>query len=170
MLLFFFFAAVQYSQAQNKTPLEYQVKAAFLFNFTRFINWPPSAFKSSDAPFIIGITGIDPFGSYLDELVEGETVAGHPIVVQRYRAVKDVADCQILFIAVSDSETIKGILSVASRRNILTVSDADNFTNLGGAIRFFKEENKIKIEINKSAVKLSQLDVSAKLLRLARVN
>src|SRR5258708_3931400 len=135
MLLLFLLVAVQFSQAQNKTPLEYQVKAAFLFNFTRFINWPPSAFKSPDTPFIIGIAGSDPFGSYLDEIVEGETVNGHPIVVERYRFIKDVTDCQILFIELADPEMIKGILSAAGHRGVLTVSDADNFTTLGGAIR-----------------------------------
>jgi len=155
--------------AQNKPPLEYQVKAAFLFNFTRFINWPSSAFKSDDAPFVIGIAGNDPFGSFLDDIVQGESVGGRPIVIQRLNDFKDVSNCRILFINSNEPATIKEILAATAHRSILTVSDADNFIRLGGAVRFFKKENKIKIEINTFAVKDSQLEVSSKLLSVVKV-
>jgi YfiR/HmsC-like len=170
MALFFLLIIPPALQAQNTIPLEYQLKAAFLFNFTRFINWPSQAFNSPDDPFVIGIAGNDPFGSYLDAIVEGEQVAGHHIVVVRYHDVKDIPACQILFIDIKEPAKVKEILAMADRRNTLTVSDADNFTNWGGDVQFFKEENKIKIEINIAAAKAAQLEISSKLLRVAKVN
>lgn len=167
--LLFFIALGQPALAQKKPALEYQVKAAFLFNFTRFINWPPTAFNSPNAPFIIGIIGNDPFGSYIEEIVEGEKVGNHPIAVQRYHDAKDVVNCNILFININEPARVKEILSVIDQQNLLTVSDADNFTKLGGEVRFFKEDNKIRIQINLAAAKASQLEISSKLLRIAKI-
>ena len=155
--------------AQGKPPLEYQVKAAFLFNFTRFIHWPSTAYVSPDAPFIIGIAGNDPFGTYLDDLVNGEQTDGHRIIVRRYADGQDLNGCQLLFINLNDQAKEKAILAQASRQNTLTVSDADDFITAGGMLQFYKEDNKIKMEIKLGAVKAAQIDVSSKLLQVAKI-
>jgi hypothetical protein len=155
--------------AQPKPSLEYQVKAAFLFNFTRFIHWPASAYTSADAPFVIGIAQNDPFGAYLDDLVNGEQVDGHHIIIRRYADGQDVSDCQLLYIGSTDQTKLKALLAQMAHRNILTVSDTDDFIKAGGILRFYKDENKIKMEIKLAAAKAAQLDISAKLLQVAKV-
>jgi len=154
---------------QGKPSLEYQVKAAFLFNFTRFIRWPATAYTSPDAPFVIGISGSDPFGTYLDDLVNDEEIDGHRIVVRRYAEGQDIGGCQLLFINWNDEAKEKAVLAQASRQNILTVGDANNFIRAGGMLHFYKEENKVKMEIKLAAVKAAQLDISSKLLQVAKV-
>lgn len=155
--------------AKADTAPEYQVKAAFLYNFIRFIDWPPDAFSSPEAPFVIGILGNDPFGRYIDEIVKGEKAGNHPIVVQRYRNIKDIVHCHILFINTGEAIHLKEILSFTDRRSILTVSDSGNFTASGGIIGFFKEENKVRLQINIASARNAQLDISSKLLSLARI-
>lgn len=169
LLLLFVWGNAQQVQAQSKPPLEYQLKAAFLFNFTRFIHWPASAYASADSPFVIGIVGNDPFGTYLDDLVNGELADGHRIIVRRYAEGADLTGCQLIFISAGDAARLKVILSAIGQQQVLTVGDADSFTSSGGMVRFFKENNRIKIEIRLNTVKTAQLDVSAKLLQLAKV-
>jgi hypothetical protein len=156
-------------KAQSKPPLEYQVKAAFLFNFTRFIHWPPTAYAGSDAPFVIGIIGNDPFGNYLDDLVSDERTDGHRIIIRRYAEGQDLSGCHLLFIGTNDAGKLQACLALTAHQNILTVSDADNFIKLGGILRFYKEDNKVKMEIRLAGAKAAQLDISAKLLQIAKV-
>lgn len=158
------------TQGQNKPPLEYQVKAAFLFNFTRFIQWPPTTFISEDAPFVIGIIGDDPFGPYIDELVSNEQVNGHTIIVKRYNTLQDATGCQLLFVTNANAALSKTALLQALHQGAVTVSDNDHFLRDGGMIRFFKADNRIKIEIKLAAVKTAHVDISAKLLQLAKVD
>ncbi|MFD2864109.1 YfiR family protein [Mucilaginibacter antarcticus] len=154
---------------QRKLPLEYQVKAAFLFNFTKFITWPTTAFKSVDAPFVIGIIGDDPFGPYLDELVKDEKVEAHPIIVKRYTDVNDVTGCHLLFVN-SAPAIQKQIISNTATLSTLTVSDAIGFAQHGGNISFFKQDNKVRLEINIAAAKSARLDISSKLLNIAKLH
>jgi hypothetical protein len=157
------------AQAQRKPALEYQVKAAFLFNFTKFVIWPASAFKADDAPFVIGIFGNDPFGPYLDELVKGESLDTHPIIVQRYTNINEISGCHLLFVN-TNQPTQQQIITLTGTVGTLTVSDADGFVKRGGSICFFKQDNKIRIEINVAATKNSKLEISSKLLSIAKIN
>jgi hypothetical protein len=148
---------------------EHQIKAAFLFNFAQFVDWPTNALPKPQSPLVIGVLGADPFGVALDEIVRGETIKGHPLVIQRYRQVEDVGACHILFITEADSTKLKPIFARLSGRNILTVGDAEAFTQRGGMIRFFTEQKKIRLEINVAAVQKAGLTISSRLLRLARI-
>ena len=155
--------------AQPTAPAEYQIKAVFLFNFARFVDWPPKAFPDADSPFVIGVLGDDPFGSYLDETVRGEKVNGHPLTVQRYRRVSDVKACQVLFISRSEADRLDQILASLRGRSTLTVGDTDYFTSRGGMIRLATEKNKVRMHITLEAVKAANLAISSKLLRVAEV-
>jgi hypothetical protein len=155
--------------AQTEISREYQVKAVFLFNFAQFIAWPTNAFAGAQTPMTIGVLGDDPFDSFLDETVRGEKVGEHPLVIQRYRRVEDVEDCQILFVSRSEDGQTEHILAALKGRNILTVSDADGFIKDGGVVRFVTEENKIHFKINMEAAKDANLAISSKLLRLAEI-
>ncbi len=161
-------ATAQAPIAQSSASKEYRIKAVFLFNFTQFVEWPAASFSGPAAPFVIGILGDDPFGTYLDEAVQNEKVNGHPLVVQRFRDVKDAKNCQILFLNSPDAEKMKENLS-AVNTHILTVSDADNFARMGGMIRFVKESNRIRLQINPEAARSSDLLISSKLLRVSDI-
>jgi hypothetical protein len=161
------FSAIVPSQVEISK--EYQVKAVFLYNFTQFIEWPPDAFAQPDAPLVIGILGPDPFGKYLDETVQGEKINGHPLVVQRFQTFAEIGRCQILFVNTDEKSQWLPIFEYAKAQHVLTVGDVTNFSKQGGMIRFFPEENKIRIRINLTSVKNADLKVSSKLLRLAEI-
>ncbi len=158
----FSFAATVWSAP----PSEYQVKAAFLFNFAKFVQWPPNAFGDANTPYVIGVLGQDPFGSYLDETVRGERLNGRPLVVQRYRHASEIRQCHVLFISRSESDHLDQIISSLKYRKILTVTDAAG-GNGGVVIRFVTEGNRIRFKIDVQAAKIADLTISSKLLRLA---
>lgn len=155
------------SKAQSSR--EYNIKAVFLYNFTQFVEWPTDALRKPDAPFIIGILGNDPFRSAIDEAVAGEKVKGHQIMVQRYQNVKDIKNCNILFISNTEGGKLREILAALPNKNILTVSDIPEFAATGGIIRFMTKENKIKLQINLLASKEADLNISSKLLQVAEI-
>lgn len=167
---FALFFNINQSHAQTKPALEYQVKAAFLYNFTRFVSWPSSAFSSPTAPFVIGIVRNDPFGSYLEDIIDREKVDEHPIVIQHYDHAKDIGNCHILFIPAGDDNKIKEIIAFTAHQNMLTVSDANRFVNWGGVINFFKDDNKLRVQINIAAAKAAGLEISSKLLKISKIH
>jgi hypothetical protein len=153
-------------RAWSTAATEYQVKAAFLFNFAKFVEWPPNAFPNTDTPFVIGVLGQDPFGANLDEAVRDERINNRPLLVQRYRSVSEIKQCHVLFIGRSESDRMDSIVSSLKHRKILTVTDA-NGGNGGIVIRFVNEGNKIRFKIDIQAAKTASLTISSKLLRLA---
>jgi hypothetical protein len=156
------------SLAQPVISREYQVKATFLFHFTQFVDWPPTSFENEKSPFIIAVAGNDPFGKILDETVAGEKVKGHPIVVQRVKSLRDLEACQLLFVSTEDNSLVKEIIGSIPLK-VLTVSDNQDFNNLGGMIRLMKKDNKIKLVINSLAIKSAELEISSKLLNVAEI-
>lgn len=157
------------SYAQNTSTPEYQLKAVFLFNFTQFIEWPEGSFATEQSPLIIGILGEDPFGSYLSDVVSGEKVNGHPIMIMHFRNYEDIKTCHILFIANNEMNKMEQITASLKKHHILTVSDAPNFLYQGGMIRFFIKNNKIQFQINLDVAREDNLVISSKLLRLADI-
>ncbi len=148
---------------------EYQVKAAFIYNFTRFIDWPPETFTGASGPFIIQVLGDNQFSSYINDIVKGEKLGGRAIIVQRINSVEEIHQCNILFISASNASEVKDLLPDLNRRRILTVSDASNFAKWGGIIRFFKEGNNLRLQINIDEAKASKLNISSKLLSLSSI-
>ena len=163
--------AIAVTPASAQVPsAEYQVKGAFLFNFAQFTDWPAHTFSAPDAPFVIGILGQDPYGKFLDEFVQGESIHGHPVVVQRFRSVEDIDNAvHLLFVDKQFDITREDLAHLANNKNILTVSDAPGFAARGGAINFFKENNRVRFEVNVNAAKDAHVILSSKLLRLARI-
>lgn len=148
---------------------EYQVKAAFLFNFVRFADWPATAFADDDAPIRIGVIGDDPFGAALDDIVRGETVRNRRLEVRRARQAKDLADCQLVFVSRSEQEREGEILAALGQRPVLTVGDSERFAGHGGVIGFYLEGNKVRFEIDPANAQRQQVKLSAQLLRLGRI-
>jgi hypothetical protein len=149
------------------TSSEYQLKAEFLYNFVQFTEWPTNAFSSTNSPVVISVLGDDPFGRLLEETVQDETTNGRRASVQRYRRMEDIKECHVLFISRSETSKLDEILARLEGRNILTVSEAEAFTESGGMIGFVVEKNKIRFKINAEAARRVNLTLSSKLLRLA---
>jgi hypothetical protein len=148
---------------------EYQVKATFLYNFTKFTDWPPRVFASSNAPIVIGIVGEDPFGKTIDEVVSGEVVGGHPLVVKRLHADDDLRSCHVLFISRSEKERLPAMLSRLKGSPVLSVGEINGFAEQGGMVNLLLANKTVKIEINQAAAEQADLQISAKLLKLARL-
>ena len=148
---------------------EFEVKAVFLFNFTQFVEWPPTAFDDGQSPLVIGVLGDDPFGAALDAAVRGEKAHGHPLVVARYRRVEEATGCHLLYVNLSDPVELARVFAVLHDRCVLTVGDSEGFALHGGMVRFFSENKRIRLRINLAAAKAAKLTISSKLLRPAQV-
>jgi hypothetical protein len=156
-------------QAQAPVKREYQIKAAFLFNFCQFVEWPADTFTSASAPFVIGVYGDNPFGHYLEETVTGESVNGHPVAIRYFNSVDKLGDCQILFVSAHEKSEAEKVLSSLKGKSVLTIGDTPYFLGQNGMIRFFTKNNSIKFQINVDETKTAGLVLSSKLLRLAEI-
>lgn len=147
---------------------EYDLKAAFLYNFAKFVDWPAAAFPEPNASFRICVLGKDPFGGSLQAAVGGEEIAGHKLTVVRTDSLAKPVGCQILFVSRSERDQTAQILAAVKDSPVLTVGDAPGFLEQGGIINFLLEGNKVRFEINNEAAGRSRLTISSKLLQLAR--
>lgn len=152
--------------AQPRAASEYELKAAFLLNFSRFVEWPADA-KTHES-FVIGIAGNDPFGVWLEHMVSKQTIRGVKADVRRFASPKEINDCHVLFVSSPDEESTGLILDAVRDRPVLTVGESARFRDLGGMITFVNEGNRIRFDVNSEAAKRSGLTISSKLLHLAR--
>ncbi len=155
-------------RAENPTALEYQVKAGFLFNFAKFIEWPPEKFPQSDSPLIIGVVGADPFGGILEEAVGDKTINNRRMVVKHVPIGDELKKCHLLFISGSEKDRLGAILAEVKGSNVLTVGETDKFLSRNGIINFVMVDNKVRFEINEAAASHAGLKISSKLLALAQ--
>jgi len=155
-------------RARQAPSLEGDVKAAFLFNFAQFIDWPKEAFAGADAPFTICVTG-DALVGPLEKTVEGEMLNGRPIVLRRMAPPDNVAGCHLVYVGRQEGRRSMEILSAAAGMPIVTVGDSAEFIDQGGMIRFTEVAHRIRFEINPDAASRSALRVSSRLLRLADI-
>jgi hypothetical protein len=169
MFLCVFSIAGCVASAQPQAPTEYQIKAAFLYNFVKFVGWPAETLSNDRAPIVVGVLGKDPFGSALDDVILGKAVDGHPIQILRTNSLQDLKACQIAFISSSEAKRLSEILTGLRGSSVLTVGEADHFAQLGGVIQFTLEGNKVRFAINVDAAERARLKVSSKLLSLATV-
>jgi hypothetical protein len=145
---------------------EYQLKAEFLYRFAQFVDWPEGT--ASTEPFVIGVLGEDPFGGALEATVRGETVNMRAFTVKHLTSAEPF-DCDILFISRSESPRLKQVLQQLKGRNVLTVSDVDNFASRGGMVQFVNEARRIHLRINLDVARAADLTISSKLLRPATI-
>jgi len=146
---------------------EYQVKAAFLYNFAKFVEWPESAFPEPGMPFAICVIGDDLFGGALDGL-RAKTVKNRKVVVKRISGPSETGGCHVLFISQADEDRVNDLLLSLKGRPALVVGDTERFVRRGGMIGFFMERNKVVFEINENAAKKAGLQISSQLLKLSR--
>jgi len=155
------------ARAQASSSLEYRVKAVFLLNFAKFIEWPAEAFKDDASPITIGVLGDDPFGPLLEDTVKGESIKGRRLVIKRVSRVDETDGCHVIFVSASEKNLMQEIIHKLDGSHVLTVGETANFLDLGGVIRFTMIEGKVHFEIDEAAAARGQLKVSSKLLKLA---
>jgi hypothetical protein len=155
--------------AQSKAPTEYELKAAFLFNFARFVEWPSTAFVNPQSPFLICVLGPDPFGSALDNALLRHSIQGRPTAILRAKRLSDIVGCQILFVPPSESHRLEEIILELRGQRVLVIGESDQFAASGGDIQFVLEGNRIRFLINTDAAGRSGLKFSSKLLALAKI-
>jgi len=158
------------ARAQDNPSVEYQVKAAFLLNFAKFIEWPPNTFQNERSPMTVCVFGYDPFGSALDEIIRGKNIENHELLARRINEVPDLKKgCQLVFVSAREEKRLPEILNNLKGVSALVVGESENFAERGGGIQFYLENNRMRFVINVDAVQRAHLTVSSKLLALARI-
>jgi hypothetical protein len=155
-------------QGESATPSEYEVKAVYLYNFAKFVRWPGAALEGVPV-FTICVVGHDPFGEVLDRVLAGETIHGRPTATRRLSTSGEVDDsCQLLFISDSEKSSLGAILDAWRGRQVLTVSDIDDFSRRGGMIELVLVEDHVRFEVNLTVATRVGLELSSELLKVAR--
>jgi hypothetical protein len=164
---------------------EYQIKAAFLYNFIKFVDWPKNKMPEPNEPIILGIIGKDPFGNTF-ELVKDKQIKGRKLLVKRFKSIvglkrrgesgkrelywrmEALKKCHLLFVCSSEKEAFKDIVNALKNQPILTVGDSKDFFKADGIINFVMEKKKLRFEINMTCAKKAELKIRSQLLRLAK--
>ena len=157
-------AVLQTGAVLSAAPSEYEVKAAFILNFTRFIQWPAPA-AGAGSPFTICILGEDPFGRIIDDTMAGESVSNRPIVVRRMRQ-HSPGGCEVLFVSKGESDGSRSVVETGP--GVLTIGDSPDFLQKGGVIAFALENRRVRFDVNQTAAARASLQISSKLLTVAR--
>jgi len=163
-------AVAQVSDSSDSS--EYLIKAGFIYNFAKFVDWPATAFAQPDSPIVIGILGTDPFGTLIDRIVENKKIGARGFVVKRLKwgtDFKELKECKILFVSASEKAHIDDVVQIVKTLPILTVGETPGFAERGGVIRFVLEDNRVRFEINVEAAHQADLTISSRLLTLARI-
>jgi hypothetical protein len=154
---------------------EYLIKAGFIYNFAKFVEWPSTAFAEPDSPIVIGVLGTDPFGDIINHVVEGKKIGARGFVIRRFKWSKELKDqkdfkeCRILFVSSSEKLHFEEIVDAVKGLPILTVGETPGFAERGGMIRLMLEDNRVRFEVNVDAAHYGNLNISSRLLTLARI-
>lgn len=146
---------------------EYDVKAAFIYNFARFTEWPSSAFEHPTDPIRICIVGDDPFGNTLDEIVRGKMLAEHALVVARVGTPAGARDCHIAFVSRADSERLGSVIAAVRDRPVMTIGDTEDAAQRGAVLGFLIQNGRVRFAINTETAKRTGLVLSSQLIKLA---
>jgi hypothetical protein len=154
--------------APCQTVNEYQAKAAYLYNFGKFVEWPPEALPGPADPIETCVLGRDPFGHWLKDSIAGKSIGGHPLEIRHVSSVADAGACQILFVSASEPKRVWSAISAMKRPGILTVGECSDPAECGAIINFTLENDKLRFEIDSAAAELAKLKISSRLLSLAQ--
>jgi hypothetical protein len=154
---------------QEAPSIEYQLKAAFLFNFAKFFAWPPDAFQSDKTPITLCVFRNDPFGGALDEVIRGKAINNRELLSRRIADLRDLKVCQLVFVSQKEEKQLPEILNSLKGASALIVGEGEDFAESGGTVQFFLENNKLRFAVNVDAIQRARLQASSKLLALARI-
>lgn len=162
-------ASVTPARGQANPSVEYQVKAAFVFSFVKFIEWPSDTFESINGPIILCVFGYNPLGSALDDIIRGKTINGRAVVPRRINELPDLKSCQLVFVSRVEYKHLSELLNSLEGSSALVVGESDGFAKRGGGIEFFLEDNKLRFAVNVDAIQRARIAVDSKLLSLAKI-
>lgn len=155
---------------------EYLIKAGFIYNFANLVEWPSASFAQADSPIVITILGEDHFGATLDRVLEGKKVNGRPFVIKRFHSVADLVrsgaslkECQVLYVSSSEMPHINEVIQLVKGLPVLTIGEVPGFARSGGVINLVLQDNRVRFEVNVEAAKQAELNISSRLLALARI-
>jgi hypothetical protein len=163
------FPLAERARSADQAPTEYQVKAAYLFNFLKFVEWPEEPGADPHGKWVIGFVGDSPIGDELARIVEGKNVLGRELQVKKMQAADNLRGCNILFISESEKKRVPALLTALRGSSVLTVADMGNFIEAGGMVQFQMEDARVRLSIDVGATERARLKVSSKLLALAKV-
>ena len=169
LLLWILSSAPPRALALNGEDVEYPAKLAFLYNFAKFIEWPPGSYRYAGAPLVICIAGHDPFSAVTENDLRTRTVLGHPIEIRPFRAGDASSVCSMVFIPVTEKDQADNILRGLRGSSTLTVGETEGFAARGGIINLTVEGNRLHFEINQLAAERADLKISSKLFSLAKL-
>jgi hypothetical protein len=164
-----FLSASPKALSQNEEGPEYSVKLGFLYNFTKFVEWPADAFREPDAPLVICIVGHDPFRQDLEAELRTRKVGDHPVEIRTQMPIDKLGVCHILFVPVTEKNQSDRILRGLQGARTLTVGETEGFAVLGGIINLTVEDNKVHFEINRLAADRAGLKIGSRLLSIAKI-
>jgi hypothetical protein len=156
-----------HAQPDGLVPKEYQIKAAFLFNIPKFVEWPTTSFATASDPIVIGIFGNSPFGDQLEIIVKDRKINGRGIVVKHITKIEDAKTLHLLFLSAVDDKQFAAIKAVIQNSPVLTVGESTEFADAGGAVNFVLVGDKVRFEINMATAELAGLKISSQLQKLA---
>ena len=162
------FFLLHFGNCEAQSPTEYQVKAAYLFNLIRFVEWPDASPAETPSKWTIGVVGTSPVGDELTKLVESKSILGRELQVKTFQATDDLRVCNILFISESEKKRLPSILAGLRGSSVMTVADMEHFIDTGGMVQFVMDDARVRISIDVGATGRARLKVSSKLLALAR--
>jgi hypothetical protein len=148
---------------------EYLIKAGFIYNFAKLVGWPASAFAQPDSPIVIGILGTDPFGTIIDRILADKKIDARRFVIKRLKWGMDLKDCDILFIGSSEAPHLEEVLRSLRGQPVLTIGETPGFARRGCIINLIVEDNKVRFEVNLDSAKQADLNISSRLLALAKI-
>jgi hypothetical protein len=170
LVFLFLFISIGFNALAQTPPSEYQIKAAFLFNFAKFVEWPPETFPQTNSPIVVGVLGKNVFGNDLEKTIRDKTINNHPFRFLEVTSAEEAAHCHILFISPSEKDNLPKIVDSLHNASVLTVSETDEFLKAGGMINFMIVDSKIRFQISDQAARKARLRISSKLLSLAVAN
>ncbi|MEM7306289.1 MAG: YfiR family protein [Planctomycetota bacterium] len=148
---------------------EYHLKAAFLYNFALFTDWPKESFDDPKAPLVVAVVGKDPFGKHLTKTFDGKKAKGRPTEIRRFKSVDNIGHCHILYVPKDQASKIDTIRKKIGKQSVLIIGEKPGFALQGGAVNFYAKGSKIAFEINPKAAERARVTISSQLLKLARV-
>lgn len=157
------------AHAQHPSASEHAIKAAFIYNFTKFVSWPATSFSAPSVPFKICVADDAGISAILRDTIRGKQVAGRAVAVVSVRDAMEASACQILFITHLNNDERNRLLAAVKGKPVLTIGEERGFSGRGGIINFFTANDRVQFEINVNAARQSELEISSRLLSLARI-
>jgi hypothetical protein len=147
---------------------EYEIKAAFLYNFAAFVEWPRGAFAEESSPLVVCVVGADPFGATLDKTLQGKTAQGRALVIRRVAAAKEAKGSHIVFLPSSEAENLAALTAAVVGTSALIVAESEGLARKGASFNFILEDSRVKLEVNVGTAEKAGLRLGSKLLKIAR--